>query len=240
VRVYSNTYLRITVFANILIYVNMEALLRTIVLAARKGGASKTTLTGHLAVEAARRGLGPVVMMDTDPQQSLAAWWQDRAADEPKLAAVRLERLAAEAAQLRHSPGWLFIDTPPLVPETIETVIAVADLVLIPVKPSPHDLKGVGVTVQLAKRQGKPFCFVVTQAIARAALTTQAILALSQHGPVATSVMHYRVDYAGAMTDGRTVQEIDAVGKAAEEMRLLFDYVDAQIRSTALAEVVNG
>jgi chromosome partitioning protein len=214
--------------------------LRTVVFAARKGGASKTTLAGHLAVETVRRGLGPVVMMDTDPQQSLAAWWQDREAEEPRLAAVELTTLAAEVERLRAAPGWLFIDTPPLVPETIEAVIAVADLVVIPVKPSPHDLKGVGVTVQLARRQGKRFCFVVTQAVARATLTTQAVLALSQHGPVATAIMHYRVDYAGAMTDGRTVQEIDPHGKAAAEIGNLFDYVDTQLRNYAVAEVVSA
>jgi chromosome partitioning protein len=212
----------------------------TVVFAARKGGASKTTLTGHLAVEAVRQGLGPVVMMDTDPQQSLAAWWQEREAEEPKLAAVELSTLGAEVARLREAPGWLFIDTPPLVPETIEAVIAVADLVVIPVKPSPHDLKGVGVTVKMAKRQGKRFCFVVTQAIARASLTTQALLALSQHGPVATAIMHYRVDYAGAMTDGRTVQEIDPQGKAAEEIRQLLNYVVAQVRECGLAEAANA
>lgn len=214
--------------------------MHTVVFAARKGGASKTTLTGHLAVEAVRQGLGPVVMMDTDPQQSLAAWWQEREAEEPKLAAVGLSTLGAEVSRLRDTPGWLFIDTPPLVPETIEAVIAVADLVVIPVKPSPHDLKGVGITVKLAKRQGKRFCFVVTQAIARASLTTQALLALSQHGPVATAIMHYRVDYAGAMTDGRTVQEIDPQGKAAEEIRQLLNYVVAQVRECGLAEAANA
>jgi len=212
--------------------------LHTVVFAARKGGASKTTLTGHLAVEAVRRGAGPVVMMDTDPQQSLAAWWEVREAEEPKLAAVPLPELAAEVDRLRNAPGWLFIDTPPLVPETIEAVIHVADLVVIPVKPSPHDLRGVGVTVQLCKRQGKRFCFVVTQAVPRAALTTQALLALSQHGPVATAIMHYRVDYAGAMTDGRTVQEIDPSGKAADEIGQLWSYVSAQIRNDVTAEAM--
>lgn len=214
--------------------------MHTIVFAARKGGASKTTLTGHLAVEAVRRGLGPVVVMDTDPQQSLASWWHERETEEPKLAAVNLGTLASETTRLRDAPGWLFIDTPPLVPETIEAVIAVADLVVIPVKPSPHDLKGVGVTVQLAKRQGKRFCFVVTQAVSRAALTTQAVLALSQHGPVATAIMHYRVDYAGAMTDGRTVQEIDPTGKAAGEIGKLFDYLATQMGNNVFAEASNG
>ncbi len=212
--------------------------MHTIVFAARKGGASKTTLTGHLAVEAMRQGAGSVVMMDTDPQQSLADWWEVREDEEPKLAAVALEGLADEVERLRSVPGWLFIDTPPLVPETIEAVIKVADMVVIPVKPSPHDLRGVGVTVQLAKKHNKRFCFVVTQAVARAALTTQALLALSQHGPVATAIMHYRVDYAGAMTDGRTVQEIDPSGKAAIEIAQLWSYVYAQVRNDVTSEVV--
>ena len=149
---------------------------------------------------------------------------------------MSLPGLAAEVSRLSGTPGWLFIDTPPLVPETIEAVIKVADLVVIPVKPSPHDLRGVGVTVQLCKRHDKRFCFVVTQAVARAALTTQALLALSQHGPVATAIMHYRVDFAGAMTDGRTVQEIDPKGRAADEIAQLWNYVYTQVRDGVKAE----
>ena len=54
--------------------------MHVIVFAARKGGASKTTLCAHLAVEASRTGTGLVLMTDMDPQQSLAAWWSDRGA----------------------------------------------------------------------------------------------------------------------------------------------------------------
>jgi chromosome partitioning protein len=199
--------------------------MRTIVFAARKGGASKTTLAGHLAVEAVRQQAGPVMLMDTDPQQSLAAWWREREAEEPTLVEVSLNQLAAEVAKVKAAPGYLIIDTPPLEADTIRAVMDVADLVVIPVKPSPHDLKGVGVTVQMAKAAGKPFVFIVTQAIPRAGLTMQASLALSQHGPVATSIMHYRVDYAASMTDGRTAQEIDGGSKAAQEIRDLWAYV---------------
>ena len=203
----------------------------TIVFAARKGGASKTTLAGHLAVEAVRTGAGPVLLMDTAPQQSLAAWWQDREAAEPQLAEVALSSLAAEVAKVKDAPGFLIIDTPPLQAETIRAVIDVADLVVIPVKPSPHDLKGVGVTVQMARAAGKPFVFVVTQAVQRAGLTMQAPLALSQHGPVATTIMHYRVDYAASMTDGRTAQEIDANSKAALEIRDLWAYLRTSVNT---------
>lgn len=50
----------------------MESAMRVIVLASQKGGSGKTTLAGHLAVEAERQGAGPVALIDTDPQGSLA------------------------------------------------------------------------------------------------------------------------------------------------------------------------
>ena len=55
-------------------------------------------------------------------------------------------------------------------------------------------------------------------------------MALSQHGPVATAIVHNRVDYAGAMTDGRTAPELDPRGKAAGEIAELWKYVNTQLR----------
>ena len=54
-----------------------------IVLASQKGGAGKTTLAAHLAVIAEAAGDGPAVLIDTDPQGSLSAWWNVRKADSP-------------------------------------------------------------------------------------------------------------------------------------------------------------
>lgn len=85
-------------------------------------------------------------------------------------------------------------------------------------------------TVDLCKRSKKPFVFVVNQAIPRSAITQQALLALSQYGPVATAVIHNRVDFAGAMTDGRTAPELDPKGKAATEIVDLWKYVNSQLR----------
>jgi len=115
----------------------------------------------------------------------------------------------------------------------IASVIHVADLVVIPVKPSPHDLRGVGVTVDLCKKAGRAFVFVVTQAVQRATLTQQAPLILSQFGPVATSIIYNRVDYAGAMTDGRTAQELEPKGKAAGEIAGLWIYLSQQLSTSA-------
>lgn len=207
--------------------------MRVIAFAARKGGSGKTTLAAHLAVEADRSGDGPIILIDTDPQQSLRDWWKDRQAPEPRLLDVSLATLGDELTAVASQPGYVFVDTPPLDAVSISTVVAVSDLVVIPVKPSPHDLRGVAVTVDLVKRLGKPFVFVVNQAIPRAGLTQQAPLVLSQFGPVALTLVHSRVDYAGSMTDGRTVQEIEANGKGAGEIAALWKYVRTQLRTDA-------
>src|SRR5438270_3153082 len=196
----------------------MVRIMTVMAIAARKGGSGKTTLAAHLAVEAERSGNGPVTLVDIDPQQSLTAWWNDRKSDTPKLLGLPKDKLRLELAKASQVRGLVILDTPPLDSQAITTVVDVADMILIPVKPSPHDLRGVSVTVDLCKRSGKPFVFVVNQAIQRSAITQQAVLALSQYGPVATSVIYNRVDYAGAMTDGRTAPEIDAKGKAAIEI----------------------
>jgi chromosome partitioning protein len=106
------------------------------------------------------------------------------------------------------------------------------DLVLIPTRPSPHDLRAVGNTVELVQELGKNFAFVVTQAKANARLTIQTMAALSAHGIVATAVIHDRVDFASSMTDGRTVKEIDPKGRSAAEVDELLAFVAKRLRGT--------
>ena len=208
--------------------------MQSIVIAARKGGASKTTLAAHLGVMAEMSGAGPVTFLDADPQKTLTLWWHDREAPAPLLMeGVSPKELGRELERARQAPGLLFIDTPPLETGTIGDVIALADLVVIPVRPSPNDFRGVSTTVELAKRVGKPFVFVITQATPRTGLTQQAGLILSQFGPVATTIMHNRVDYAASMTDGRTVQEIDPKGKGTAEIRELWEYLSQQLSISA-------
>jgi chromosome partitioning protein len=215
---------------------SQKAKMHVIVLASQKGGAGKTTLAAHLAIAAEAAGVGRAVLIDTDPQGSLSAWWNVRESDSPSLAPTTIAELPEKLASLR-TAGFAVavIDTPPAITDAIRAVVATADLVLIPTRPSPHDLRAVGSTVELIQAEDKPFIFIVTQAKPNTRLTVQAVAALSAHGAVAQAIVHDRVDYAGSMIDGRTVQETDAKGRSAEEMTTLWSLIQERIEKSTKA-----
>src|SRR6267142_2910060 len=127
-----------------------------VAVASQKGGSGKTTLCGHLAVEAEKAGAGPVALIDTDPQGSLSHWWNARAARTPQFAKVGAFELESALAHLgRTGTRLAIIDTPPAISASIAQVIAHCDLVIVPTRPSPHDLRAVGATVDIAERHGK-------------------------------------------------------------------------------------
>lgn len=211
--------------------------MKTIVIASQKGGVGKTTIAAHLAVTAELDGFGPVVLIDTDPQGSLSAWWNSREATVPALASASLTELAAKLDALATAGFKLaIIDTPPAITAAIRDVVKMADLVLIPTRPSPHDLRAVGSTVDLAKEAGRAFLFAVTQAKPTARITVQAVAALSAHGIVAPAIVHDRVDYAASMVDGRTVSETDRKGRSAEEIKQLLSFVLARLHAKTKAK----
>ena len=187
-------------------------------------------------------GQGPVVLIDTDPQGSLSEWWDARKDEyQPNegtlaLAATKLNDLPARLAELRRNgAAVVIIDTPPAITSSIMEAITIADLVVIPARPSPHDLRAIGATMKLTQMTGKPFLFVVNGATPRANITTQAVTALSEHGQVAPVILHLRTDFAASMIDGRTVMETTATGRSAQEIGELWECVSAQTSMRAAA-----
>jgi chromosome partitioning protein len=204
--------------------------MRVVAFVSQKGGVGKTTLAGHLAVEAERQGAGPVALLDTDPQGSLASWWNVRTAETPIFVRGELANLRNQLDQLDAAGvGLVIIDTPPAITENIATVVRQADLIVIPTRPSPHDLRAVGATVDLVEGTGKPMVFVVNGATTRAKINGDAAIALSQHGTVAPVTVHHRIDFAVSMIDGRTVGELDGHSNSAREIAELWNYVNTRL-----------
>lgn len=210
--------------------------MKVLAFASQKGGSGKTTIAAHLAVEAERAGDGPVALMDADPQGSLSDWWNERQVEHPLFCQTSIARLAEHLEEMRGKGiKMLFIDTPPAITSTIGHVINVADLVVIPTRPSPHDLRAAGATVDIAERLEKPMVFVINGAHPRARITTEAAISLSQHGPVAEVVVHQRTDYAASMIDGRTVMEISTRSRSPREMANLWSYIRSRLSDHRVA-----
>jgi len=202
--------------------------MKTIVINSQKGGSGKTTICAHLAVEAERAGDGPVFLIDTDPQVTLSTWHEHREAEVPQRVEVPLESLAEGLAALKdRKAAYCFIDTAPTRTDENVALFRLADLVLVPIRPSPSDLWAAAATVALLKEADIPFLFILTQAKANASITAQAAAALSHHGPVAETFIADRVPYAAAMTDGRTALELLAKGPAAIETAALWKNIKA-------------
>ena len=204
--------------------------MRVMAFASQKGGSGKTTLAGHVAVQAELVGAGPVAIIDTDPQGSLSDWWNARQAETPVFAQTFISRLGEDLEKMRAIGIKLLVfDTPPGITATIEQVIRVCDLVVVPTRPSPHDLRAAGATVDLIENAGKPLVFVLNGATPRARITAEAAIALSQHGTVAPVTIHHRTEFAASMIDGRTVMELSGNRRSVEEIAGLWDYLAARL-----------
>ncbi|MDX1401303.1 MAG: ParA family protein [Kiloniellales bacterium] len=204
--------------------------MQVVTLASRKGGAGKTTLAGHLAVEAEKAGYGPVALVDFDPQGSLSSWWNLRESATPTFANFPIGQAEEGLAALAASGIKLsIIDTPPTLSLAVARAIACADFVVMPLRPSPHDLRSVGATLDLVESMSKPFMFVLNASSRRSRLVAESRTVLSDLGPVAKTVVHARVDFAASMVDGRVVGEVTRAVQASEEIRSLWREVCAHL-----------
>jgi chromosome partitioning protein len=200
--------------------------MKVLAIASHKGGAGKTTLAAHLAIAAEAAGAGPVAVIDTDPQGSLADWWNARGDETVAFAHTHPSRLGADLKALEAAGVSLVIlDTPPAIGSTIGAAIAAADLTLVPVRPSPHDLRAVGATLDMAERAGKPAMFVVNGAAQRAGITKDAMISLSRAGELAPVTIHHRTAFADSMTDGRTAGEVKRSSPASQEIHRLWAFI---------------
>lgn len=212
--------------------------MKIIVIASRKGGSTKTTLSAHLAVEIGLSGDGPVATIDADPMKGLSRWFDVREADTPPCVdpdTLKERGITTILRRLREGgTAVVIIDTPPSASYDVQSLIAAADLVLVPVIPSPNDLRAIGETIDLIDEINRPALFVVSNAGAGTKLTNQALAALSRHGTLAAVgdepvIIRTRTDYRSSMIGGRTAREMKATSKSAQEISDLWTAIKAKL-----------
>ncbi len=210
--------------------------MRVLAFVSEMPGSGKTALAGHVAAQAAAEGIGPVVLLDGDPSGGLTAWWRSREAANPILGAwdgsVTAEGLARLAAA---GVALVVIDTPSGPSAVPRQAIALADLVVLPTRPSPKDLEVAGAVVDLVEALHTPFVFLINHTGGEEDFPTAAVMALAQHGTVCPVILPQRGDFATSQAAGRTVMEIDPDSASSEDMARLWDYLSNHIAKVAPA-----
>lgn len=208
--------------------------MKTIAFASQKGGSSKSMLCRCQAVAAELAGDGPVAIIDTDPQGTTAKWFRRRQAETPvmlNVASIKAELGPALEAATEAGIAYTLIDTQGALTASLEEVGRYADFILIPVKASPDDIDAIPDTLDVVQRTGKPFGFILTQVKQQALITGQARLNVAQFGLMCDVVMGDRVDYPGAVIEGKTIQEVDPHSRSSAEMAELWEYLKSQVSS---------
>jgi len=207
--------------------------MKTIVVANQKGGSGKSTLAVHLAAAAEQAGDGPVVISDTDPQGTAGDWFNQRkraGIDTPRYAPLSLSDLPAKVRALSDAgAAYLLIDTAPSIGAVNADLFAVADLILIPLNPTPADLRSLVKGLPLVKQSGAPFQFVLARVRANLKNNEGTAMALETLGLVLPTRMHERVIYADTFAHGKTALEIDPKGVAAQEVTALWQNVRSKL-----------
>ena len=216
----------------------------------QKGGVGKTTLSTHIASALAlgapgSPAAGPdrrVLLVDADPQRS-AMNWSDNRGTEVLFPVIGMPKktLHRDVVTMAVNYDHVVIDGPPQADEITLSALYCADLVIIPVQPSPYDVWSAKEIVAMFEKvttlkPGLKCAFAINRKIVNTAIGRDVTQALSAYPgiPVLSSAVHSRVAFAETAGSGRTVLQTDPTGIAAQEImnltREILEVYHAKVR----------
>ena len=197
-----------------------------IAVAQRKGGAGKSTIAANLAAAFAGEG-ARVALLDTDPQKSLSHWHRERTQAGSRAQSLDFEapagwRVPAACDKLRRTHDIILLDTPPHDDTDARIAIRAADLVLVPLQPSPADLWATGATLDLARAEKRRVAVVLNRVPPQGRLAAEVAAALKgQDLTLLATTLGNRTAFATAFAAGLGVTEAAPRSIAADEVRAL-------------------
>jgi chromosome partitioning protein len=192
----------------------------------QKGGVGKTTLAVHISYVLSLNK--KVLLLDSDPQGSARDWAAAREG-QPPFTVIALDRptIHRDLPKMAADYDHVVIDGPPRVSELARSGIIAADLIVIPVQPSPYDVWAAQEVLKLIQeasvfKESLKSLFVINRKIVNTAIGRDVGGALAELGiPVAQSQICQRVALAESAATGQTVLETEPKGQAAKEIKAL-------------------
>ena len=205
--------------------------MKVVAVVSQKGGAGKTTLALHIAVAAERTSLSAAIL-DMDPQGTAERWSEWRKEEPPAVVAAKATTLSRRLEQAKAADGNLVvIDTPPLAQTEAREAARIADLILIPCRPSAFDLDAIRITADLANDIRKPAFVIVNAGPPHGTAVYRDVAeTVEQFGlKVAPARLAERAAFRHAVREGKSVQELEPDSKAAEEVAILWHWIAGQL-----------
>ncbi len=205
----------------------------------QKGGVGKSTIAGNLAGEFHQLGR-TVAILDLDPQQSLLSWAEFGNgllrqivtvvdATTPRTLKAALDRVA--------SIDRVILDCPPGLPDTGIMAALVADLVLLPVSPSPLDFKAIKEAVELVRetrerrKDKKPaIAFIPSRVEGGTVLGRDLKDSLEKLGETTLPGISKRIAFAECVLSGQTLREYAPTNAGVGEFEELASTVERMLK----------
>lgn len=192
----------------------------------QKGGSGKTTIASNLA-HALKQADANVLLVDADPQGSARDWNEANGGTVLPVVGLDRETLPTDLQAIRNGYDYVVIDGAPQIAKMAVAAVKAADIVLIPVQPSPYDIWAAADLVDVIKARqeitdGSPkAAFVISRAIKNTRLSGEVAEALEGYGlPVLENGTTQRVIYPGSASEGKTVFS-DGENPACDEIRAI-------------------
>lgn len=180
-----------------------------------------------------------VAVIDTDPQGSLTQWFKMRekhfqdADAGMHFSSISGWRVSNEIDRLKHDTDIIVIDSPPHADIEARAAIRAANLVIIPLQPSPMDVWATAATIKLSKQEKVPVKMVLNRVNPQARITEEISSGLVG---LANNMLGNRVAYAGSLMAGLGVTESAPSSVASKEIKSLarevLTYVNRQQKTT--------